>query len=168
VTLAIDPTRQRELYRVLKRTPAALAVDSRRGGLANFRAMSDRMVTFIRQIEVVFSVIIAFGVVYNSARIALAERSRELATLRVLGFTRGEVSGILVPPARGGGGGYPGRVQLLFATPVPRPWRQSADARGRNAKELRSRRRRPAVHARAGVTEPVTPALRDRSRRPST
>ena len=39
--------------------------------------------------------IITFGVVYNSARIALAERSRELASMRVLGFTRGEISYIL-------------------------------------------------------------------------
>jgi len=34
--------------------------------------------------------------VYNSARIALSERSRELASLRVLGFTRGEISYILL------------------------------------------------------------------------
>ena len=39
---------------------------------------------------------VAFGVVYNSARIALSERSRELASLRVLGFTRGEISYILL------------------------------------------------------------------------
>lgn len=39
--------------------------------------------------------IIAFGVVYNSARISLSERARELASLRVLGFTRGEVMRIL-------------------------------------------------------------------------
>jgi putative ABC transport system permease protein len=39
---------------------------------------------------------IAFGVVYNSARIALSERSRDLASLRVLGFTRGEISYILL------------------------------------------------------------------------
>jgi putative ABC transport system permease protein len=39
---------------------------------------------------------IAFGVVYNSARIALSERSRELASLRVLGYTRGEISFILL------------------------------------------------------------------------
>ncbi|HZW36585.1 MAG TPA: ABC transporter permease, partial [Candidatus Deferrimicrobiaceae bacterium] len=39
---------------------------------------------------------IAFGVVYNSARIALSERSRELASLRVLGYTRGEISYILL------------------------------------------------------------------------
>jgi putative ABC transport system permease protein len=45
---------------------------------------------------VLFSCIIAFGVVYNSARIALSERGRELASLRVLGFTRFEVSYILL------------------------------------------------------------------------
>ena len=43
-----------------------------------------------------FAVIIAFGVVYNSARIALTERGRELASLRVLGFTRAEISYILL------------------------------------------------------------------------
>ena len=42
------------------------------------------------------SSVIAIGVVYNSTRIALAERSRELASLRVLGFTRGEISLILM------------------------------------------------------------------------
>ena len=42
------------------------------------------------------SVIIAFGVVYNSARIQLSERARELATLRVLGFGRAEVSNVLL------------------------------------------------------------------------
>jgi putative ABC transport system permease protein len=40
--------------------------------------------------------IIAFGVVYNSARISLSERARELASLRVLGFTHGEVLRILL------------------------------------------------------------------------
>ena len=44
----------------------------------------------------VFAVVIAFGVIYNSARIALAERGRELASLRVLGFTRGEIAYILL------------------------------------------------------------------------
>jgi putative ABC transport system permease protein len=43
-----------------------------------------------------FASIIAFGVVYNTARISLSERSRELATLRVIGFTRGEISRILL------------------------------------------------------------------------
>jgi len=43
-----------------------------------------------------FACILAFGVVYNSARIALSERGRELATLRVLGFRRSEISYILL------------------------------------------------------------------------
>jgi len=45
---------------------------------------------------VVFAVVIAAGVVYNAARVALAERGRELASLRVLGFTRGEVTAMLL------------------------------------------------------------------------
>jgi putative ABC transport system permease protein len=47
-------------------------------------------------INVMFAAIIAFGVVYNSARVSLSERSRELASLRVLGFTRAEISLILL------------------------------------------------------------------------
>jgi putative ABC transport system permease protein len=47
-------------------------------------------------INVLFAAIIAFGVVYNSARVSLSERSRELASLRVLGFTRAEISLILL------------------------------------------------------------------------
>jgi putative ABC transport system permease protein len=94
--LVVDPSRARDLYAVLKRTPAAVAVDFRRGDLASFRAMGDAAVEFIRKIEVVFAVVIAFGVVYNSAKVAFAERARDLATLRVLGFTRGEVATILL------------------------------------------------------------------------
>jgi putative ABC transport system permease protein len=94
--LAIDTTRESELYAAIKRLPAAASVDMRRAALANYSKMSDTVADFMRQIEMVFAVIIAFGVVYNTARIALAERSRELATLRVLGFTRGEVSAILL------------------------------------------------------------------------
>lgn len=94
--LMADAALAHELNSALKTMPAAVAVDFRRGALSSYRAMSDSAVSFIRKIEVVFAVIIAFGVVYNSAKIALAERARELATLRVLGFTRGEVSRILL------------------------------------------------------------------------
>lgn len=58
--------------------------------------MSDDALRFVRRIEILFAVVIAFGVVYNAARIALAERVRELATLRVLGLTRAEASRILL------------------------------------------------------------------------
>ena len=47
-------------------------------------------------VYVVLAIIITFGVVYNSARIQLSERARELASLRVLGFTRMEVSSVLL------------------------------------------------------------------------
>jgi putative ABC transport system permease protein len=93
--LAIDPVRAHELYARLKQTPQAVAIGIRRGALANYEAMTGASLDFVRGIEILFSVIIAFGVVYNTARIALAERGRELATLRVLGFTRGEASAIL-------------------------------------------------------------------------
>jgi putative ABC transport system permease protein len=46
--------------------------------------------------NLMFSAVIAGGVVYNAARVSLSERSRELASLRVLGFTRGEISFILL------------------------------------------------------------------------
>jgi putative ABC transport system permease protein len=43
-----------------------------------------------------FAIIVSFGVVYNSARISLSERSRDLATLRVVGFTNREVAGVMI------------------------------------------------------------------------
>ena len=50
----------------------------------------------MRGFNMMFAAMIAFGVVYNSARISLSEQSRELATLRVIGFTRFEVTSILL------------------------------------------------------------------------
>lgn len=108
VSLLKDPAHDRELYAVLKRTPAAAAIDFRAGSLLAYRAMSDTAVEFVRKVDLLFAVIIAFGVVYNTAKIALAERARELATLRVLGFTRGEVSRILL-----------GEIAILAALAVP-------------------------------------------------
>ena len=61
-----------------------------------FRKTTAESVTLIQGIYFTFSVIVAFGVVYNSARIALSERSRDLATLRVVGFTNREVAGVLI------------------------------------------------------------------------
>ncbi|MEW6273391.1 MAG: FtsX-like permease family protein [Thermodesulfobacteriota bacterium] len=61
-----------------------------------FRATTARFILFFTAILTVFAIVIAIGVVYNAARIALQERSWELATLRVLGFTRAEVSALLL------------------------------------------------------------------------
>ena len=106
--LLVDPRRQQDLYAALKRAPQALAVQTRRHTLSNFRSMVDTSLAFVRRIEIVFSIIIAFGVVYNAARIALAERAYELATLRVLGFTRREISAMLL-----------GEIAVLAVLAVP-------------------------------------------------
>jgi putative ABC transport system permease protein len=63
---------------------------------ANFRETTAASINVIQTIYLVFAVIVAFGVVYNNARISLAERARELATLRVIGFSRREVGAVLV------------------------------------------------------------------------
>ena len=63
--------------------------------LASFLDKIAGLVFVTAGILTAFAVIIAVGVVYNSARIGLQERAWELASLRVLGFTRAEVSRIL-------------------------------------------------------------------------
>jgi putative ABC transport system permease protein len=107
-SLLIDPARAPALYDQLELAPHVMAIAIRRSTLEAHRAMAETPVNFVRGIVVVFAVIIAFGVVYNTARIALAERSRELATLRVLGFTRGEASGIML-----------GEIAILAAPAIP-------------------------------------------------
>ena len=63
---------------------------------ANFRNTTAASINLIQSIYLTFATIVAFGVVYNNARISLAERARELATLRVIGFSQREVGSVLV------------------------------------------------------------------------
>jgi putative ABC transport system permease protein len=94
--LALDHLRWDEFMRKLKDTPAAAVVMVKRDQLAAFRETTGKSIGIIRTLYFVLATIVAFGVVYNSARIALSERSRELATLRVVGFSLAEVRGVLV------------------------------------------------------------------------
>ena len=64
--------------------------------LSTFATIVALLINTMASIYTGLAAIIAFGVVYNSARISLSERARELASLRVLGFTRGEVLRILL------------------------------------------------------------------------
>ena len=64
--------------------------------LQSFNQILNRSMRTVSVIEVLFACVIAFGVVYNGARIALSERGNELASLRVLGFTRREVTWLLL------------------------------------------------------------------------
>ncbi len=93
--LALDHQRWDEFMRTLKDTPAAAVVMVKRDQLAAFRETTGQSIGIIRTLYFVLATIVAFGVVYNSARIALSERSRELATLRVVGFSLSEVRSVL-------------------------------------------------------------------------
>ena len=94
--LALDHKRWDEFMRQLKDTPRAAVVMVKRDQLAAFRETTGKSIGILRTLYFVLATIVAFGVVYNSARIALSERGRELATLRVVGFSLAEVRGVLV------------------------------------------------------------------------
>ncbi|QDU91333.1 FtsX-like permease family protein [Pirellulimonas nuda] len=94
--LTIDPATRDEVYRQLKEVPMVAGVTVKNNALVSFQETIAKNLGFMRVINLSFAIIIAVGVVYNGARIALSERSRELATLRVIGFTRGEISAILL------------------------------------------------------------------------
>jgi putative ABC transport system permease protein len=96
VNLTLDPKGADQFYRAVKGMPTVSGLASQRASLANFRASLAVLVTTMGGIYTGLAAIIAFGIVYNSARISLSERARELASLRVLGFTRGEVLRLLL------------------------------------------------------------------------
>jgi putative ABC transport system permease protein len=94
--LLIDEAARDTLYRRLKATPRVAAVNLTATALASFRDVMSQNTRLTTIMNLIFAGIIAFGVVYNAARISLSERSRELASLRVLGFTRAEISLVLL------------------------------------------------------------------------
>ncbi len=94
--LATDPARDAELVRALAARPGVLGVSRRAHAVDRMRLHADTTTGATTLILTSFAMVIAVGVVYNNARIALSTRQRELASLRVLGFTLGELRGILV------------------------------------------------------------------------
>ncbi|MBI2720414.1 MAG: FtsX-like permease family protein [Rhizobiales bacterium] len=109
--IGIDPTRQAELFAALKTVPAASFITLQKAALAKFRDTVAQNITLMITVYVTLAAIIAFGVVYNFARISLSEQGRELASLRVLGFTRAEVSGLLL-----------GEIAAVVAIAQPLGW----------------------------------------------
>lgn len=107
-SLLVDRRDEPALLARLKEIPAAAVVIVNRTLLDTFRRTSARNVLFFTSVLTAFAAVIAVGVVYNNARIQLAERAWELATLRVLGFTRAEVSVILL-----------GELALEIAVAIP-------------------------------------------------
>ena len=84
------------LYATLKHTPSISGVSVREAMLASFWKTFGDSIWISTAFLVGFACVIAVGIVYNSARIALSERGNELASLRVLGYTRTEIGSILL------------------------------------------------------------------------
>jgi putative ABC transport system permease protein len=107
--LAVDVTMLDALYRRIKDMPMVADISIMTAALENVRKTLAENLLIMTAFNIGFAGLIAFGVIYNSARIALSERGRELASLRVLGFRRGEVSYILLGEVA---------LQTLIALPV--------------------------------------------------
>lgn len=111
VHVAIDKNRTDDLFGKIKELPSVSAIALQGEALRKFRETLATNIYIMTAVYVVLSVIIAFGVVYNSARIQLSERAREFASLRVLGFSKAEVSHVLLL-----------ELALLVAAAVPLAW----------------------------------------------
>lgn len=109
VNLLVDAKYVDELYKKLKETPKVASVTIKEASIRSFRETVMENMLQMQFFNLMFACVIAFGVVYNTARIALSERGRELASLRVLGLTRGEISFILLGELA---------VLTLFAIPL--------------------------------------------------
>lgn len=85
-----------QFLQALKETPRASGVSIKQAMRESFRKTTAESIGLIQTMYSVFATVVTFGIAYNSARISLSERQRELATLRVLGFSQAEVGGVLV------------------------------------------------------------------------
>jgi putative ABC transport system permease protein len=94
--LAVERGREAQVLEASKAMPRVVGAWSKATMLRNMEEIQARNVRIMSTILTLCAAVIAVGVVYNNARIALAERAWELASLRVLGFTRAEVSGLLL------------------------------------------------------------------------
>ncbi|MGD1867497.1 MAG: ABC transporter permease [Phormidesmis sp.] len=106
--LQVDARQQSKLYSQLKQTPAVASVALRQTTIDQFEDIIGQSMAGFTVVLIGFASVIAFGVVYNAARIALSERGRELATLRIIGFTRAEIAYILL-----------GEQAVLLAIAIP-------------------------------------------------
>lgn len=106
--LKVDPRYQNAIYAELKGMPRIAGVVEQKSAIDSFYETMDETILFFTFITTLLGGSIAFGVIYNSMRIALSERNRELASLRVLGFERGEVAYILL-----------GELALLTLAAIP-------------------------------------------------
>lgn len=106
--LSVDSIRRPQIYNKLMEMPRVVGTVVREDEIRNFYETQAEVMLFFTFIATILAATIAFGVVYNNARIALSERRRELASLRVLGYTRTEISFIFL-----------GELAILTLTAIP-------------------------------------------------
>jgi putative ABC transport system permease protein len=94
--IMVDPAGAGALQQAIKSTPAIAGEINLDQTRLSFRATIDQNIGYLTTIYITVAVVITVGVAYNGARIQLSERARELASLRILGFTRAEVSAVLI------------------------------------------------------------------------
>ncbi|GJL84158.1 MAG: permease [marine bacterium B5-7] len=94
--MRIDLNKSDSIYEELKNMPTVAGVNLKSNARSALQKQMDTGAGAVRYIMAIIAAIITFGIVYNSARIAYAERSRDLASLRVLGFTRNEAAFVLL------------------------------------------------------------------------
>jgi putative ABC transport system permease protein len=94
--LAIDSGQADAIYRALQDMPTVAGVSLKADARNAFKVLMDTGAGAIRYVMGAVAFVITFGIVYNSARIAHAERARDLASLRVIGFTKGETAFVLL------------------------------------------------------------------------
>lgn len=108
VRLVVDEAQEQSVFDAIKGMPRVAGTEIKQRAAESLQETMGEQILIFAFITTILAGTIVFGVVYNSARITLAERSRELASLRVLGFTRGEVAFILL-----------GELALLTAFAIP-------------------------------------------------
>jgi putative ABC transport system permease protein len=96
VYLLTDREENMSIFRKLRDTPRVAGTVLRHTEIVNMNIVMNRLIIFFTMITMLLGIGVTFGVIYNSARIALSERGRELASMRVLGFTRQEITWILM------------------------------------------------------------------------
>jgi len=94
--LSVDHRYWNEFLAEVKKAPRIASLGVKNAVRESFRKTTAESIGLVQGLYFSFSVVVAFGVVYNSARIALSERSRDLATLRVIGFSHKEVAMVLI------------------------------------------------------------------------
>ena len=94
--LTVDSLFRNRLFTQFIHMPRVAGTVVRINDIHNFHEIQAKALLFFTYIATLMACFISFGVVYNSARVALSERSRELSSLRVLGYTRGEIAYILL------------------------------------------------------------------------